>query len=705
MRDSKNYFYIIIIFLIVASCIAFGRIAGNDFINFDDNGYVTENNDVQSGFNPGSIKWAFTAVVVGNWHPLTVLSHMLDWSLFGANASGHHLISLLLHIGTVLLLFLFLNKTTKNIWPSAFAAAFFALHPLRVESVAWVAERKDVLSMFFGMASIYAYVFYTEKHGLSKYLLCLILFALALMSKPMLVTLPFVLMLLDYWPLGRWQKKMITPPIEAKPSNTLESHKKKKKQLKAEESAKNKSNVCVSGCKESKETIARLFMEKIPFLLLAFAFCMVTLWAQNTGGAMSSLQKAKFAERLSNALVSYVAYLGKIIWPVDLAFFYPYEYSLPGWEVVVCAFLLAIISVAVICYLKKAAFLFVGWFWYLGALVPVVGFIQVGGQAMADRYTYLSSAGIAIMVAWGIPSLIRNEGVRKKILFPAGVAFLAILSVLTWQQCGYWKNSITLYSHALQVTKNNFLAHINLGTALSDEGKMKDSIDHYNEGIRIKPVYATAYYSRGLAYFRLRQYQRAIEDYNEALRLKPDYVFAYNNRGSAYFCLGQYQLAVEDFNKAIRMKPDYAAAYNNRGNAYSNQGQYQLALEDFNEAIRMKPNYTAAYFSRGNIYFNQGRYQLAIEDYNKEIIMKPGNADAYRNRGNAYFKLGRYQLAIEDYNKEITLKPDYAGAYKNRAVVYLTQGNKELGCNDAHKACALGDCSTLKAAQGLGYCR
>jgi protein O-mannosyl-transferase len=497
---------------------------------------------------------------------------------------------------------------------------------------------------------------------------------------------------------------MITPPIETKPLNTPESHKMKKKQLKAEESAKNKSNICINEIKEGKKTIVWLFMEKMPFLFLAFAFSMVTLWAQNTGGAMSSLQKATFAERLSTALVSYVAYLGKIIWPVDLAFFYPYEYSLPGWKVVVCAFLLAIISAVVIYFLKKAAFLFVGWFWYLGALVPVVGFIQVGGQAMADRYTYLSSVGIAIMLAWGIPSLIRNKGVRKKILFPAGTASLAILSALTWQQCGYWKNSITLYNHALQVTKNNFLAHINLGTALSDEGKIKDSIDHYNEGILIKPGYATAYYSRGLAYFRLGQNQRAVEDYNEALRLKPDYVFAYNNRGSAYFCLGQYQLAIEDFNKAIRIKPDYAAAYNNRGNAYSNQGQYQRAIEDFNEAIRMKPTYTSAYYSRGNIYFSQSRYQLAIDDYNKEIIMKPGNADAYRNRGNAYFKLHQYNLAIEDYTKEIILKPDYAGAYKNRAVAYLTQGNKEPGCTDAHKACALGDCSTLKAAQGIGYC-
>jgi len=704
LRDSKNHFYMIIVFLIVASCIAFGRIAGNDFINFDDNGYVTENNDVQSGFNPASVKWAFTAVVVGNWHPLAVLSHMLDWSLFGANASGHHLMSLLLHIGAVILLFLFLNKATKNVWPSAFAAALFALHPLRVESVAWVAERKDVLSMFFGMAGIYAYVFYAEKPGLSKYFMCLVLFALALMSKPMLVTLPFVLMLLDYWPLGRWQKKIITPAV-AKSSNTLESHKRKKKQQKAEQSASNESKVCVSGSIESKKTIAWIFIEKIPFLVLAFVVCMITLWTQNTHGAMSSLQKATFIERLSNALVSYVAYLGKIIWPVDLAFFYPYKYSLPVWEVAACAIVLAIISTAVIYYLKKAAFLFVGWFWYLGALVPVVGFIQVGGQAMADRYTYLSSAGIAIMTAWGMPALIKNEGIRKKILFPAGIAILAVLSGLTWQQCGYWKNSITLYSHALQVTKNNFLADVNLGTALSDEGKIKDAIEHYNEGIRIKPEYATAFYSRGLAYFRLGQNQRAIEDYNEALRLRPDYVFAYNNRGSAYFRLGQYQLAIKDFNEAIRIKPDYAAAYNNRGNVYSNQGQFQRAIEDYNEAIRMKPNYTSAYFSRGNIYFNQGQYQLAIEDYNKEIIMKPGNADAYKNRGNAYFKLGRYQQALDDYNKEITLKPDYAGAYKNRAIVYLTQGIKEPGCNDARRACALGDCSTLKAAQGIGYCR
>jgi tetratricopeptide (TPR) repeat protein len=602
LRDSKNYSYIIVIFLIVASCIAFGRIAGNDFINFDDNGYITENNHVQSGINKESIKWAFTTVVLGNWHPLTLLSHMLDWKLFGANASGYHLVNLFLHIGAVIFLFLFLNKTTNNIWPAAFAAALFALHPLRVESVAWAAERKDVLSMFFGMASIYAYAIYVEKNKISQYFLCLLLFTLGLMSKPMLVTLPFILLLLDYWPLERWQKTLITP-IETKPFNALESHKKKKKKRKAEELAKKKSNVFIRESKESKETIGRLFMEKTPFLFLAFVSSIVAIWAQNKGGAMSSLQKVQFAERLSNAFISYVAYLGKILWPVDLAFFYPYEKSLPGWEFVICAFLITMISAAMIRYLKKAAFLFVGWFWYLGTLVPVIGFIQVGGQSMADRYTYLPSVGIAIMLAWGIPSLIRSEDKRKKILFPAGIACLALLTILTWHQCGYWKSSITLFSHALKITKDNYVAHVNLGTALSDEGKIEDSINHYNEAIRIKPNLADAHYNKGFAYFKQDQYQRAIEDFNEAVRLKPNYISAYNNRGIAYF------------------------------------------------------------------------------------------------------KLGRYRSAIEDYNKEIILKPDNAGAYKNRAVVYLIQGNKELGCYDAQKACTLGDCATLKAAQGMKYCR
>ena len=483
---NKKYTYLIVIFLIVASFMAYGRILGNGFVSFDDYRYIIENNHIKSGINPESIKWAFSAVVFSNWHPLTWLSHMLDWSLFKDHAGGHHLISLLLHIGSVLFLFLFLNRMTKNLWASAFVAALFALHPLRVESVAWAAERKDVLSMFFGLAALYAYALYTEKYQSSKYFLCLILFALSLMTKPMLVTLPFVLLLLDYWPLGRWPKEISAP-------------------------VKNRGHL-----------IGRLLGEKTPFIFLTIVSSIMTLWAQNKGGAIASLEYLPFPARIANAVISYVSYLGKIFSPVDLVVFYPYEHSFPFWQVLVSCFILSGITIVVIYAFKKMPFLFVGWFWYLGTLIPVIGLVQVGKQAMADRYTYLPSIGIAIMLAWGIPLLFPREDMRKKILFPAGIAYLTILAVLTWQQCGYWKNSATLFNHVLQVTKGNYLA-LN---------------------------------ARGITYGELGQYQLAIEDFNKAISLKQDYVDAYYNRGYAYTNLGHYQRAIEDYNEVIRLKPD-----------------------------------------------------------------------------------------------------------------------------------------------------
>ena len=487
---KEKYTYLIVIFLIFASFIAYIRILGNGFVSFDDYRYIVENNHIKSGINPESIKWAFSAVVFSNWHPLTWLSHMLDWSLFKDYAGGHHLISLLLHIGSVLFLFFFLNRMTKNLWASAFAAALFSLHPLRVESVAWATERKDVLSMFFGLAALYAYALYTEKYQSSKYFLCLILFALSLMTKPMLVTLPFVLLLLDYWPLDLWPKEISAP-------------------------VKNRGHL-----------IGRLLGEKTPFIFLTIVSSIMTLWAQNKGGAVASLEYLPFPARIANAVISYVSYLGKIFSPVALAVFYPYEHSFPLWQILVSCFILIGITIVVIYALKKMPFLFVGWFWYLGTLIPIIGLVQVGKQAMADRYTYLPSIGIAIMLAWGIPLLFPRKDMRKKILFPAGIAYLIILAVLTWQQCSYWKNSTILFNHALQVTKDNYLAHN----------------------------------ARGITYGELGQYQRAIEDFNKAIGLKQDYADAYYNRGFAYVKLGQYQLAIEDFNETIRLKPDYEEA-------------------------------------------------------------------------------------------------------------------------------------------------
>ena len=513
---DKKYTYLIVIFFIFSSYITYSQIIGNDFINFDDNEYIVENYSIQSGFNTGSIKWAFTSVVQGNWHPLTWLSHMLDWNLFGANASGHHLVSVLLHIGAVIFLFLFLNKTTNNLWPAVFASALFALHPLRVESVAWAAERKDVLSMFFGMACLYAYAFYAEKNKILRYLLCLILFVLSLMSKPMLVTLPFIMMLLDYWPLQRWQKAI-------------------------DEQGKR------------LHSVRCLICEKVPFLLLTIASSIITFWVQNKAGAISSSEKLAFIVRGANAIVSYVAYLGKTFWPINLAVFYPYEYPLHLWKVLISSIILILITLVVLYYIRKLPFLFVGWFWYLGTLIPVIGLVQVGNQAIADRYTYLPSIGIAVMLAWVIPTLIKSEEIRKKILLPAGIVVLFILSVLTWHQCGYWKNSIELFSHALQITKDSSIVYNN----------------------------------RGNAYYKLGQYQRAIEDYDKAISLQPDYVRAYYNRGTAYIKLGQYQRAIEDYNKTITLQSDYVLSYINRGIAYLLQGNKKLGCSDAQKACEL----------------------------------------------------------------------------------------------------------------------
>jgi tetratricopeptide (TPR) repeat protein len=427
---------------------------------------------------------------------------MLDYQLIGLNAGGYHLTNLILHIMSALLLFWLFNRMTGAIWRSAFVAALFALHPLRVESVAWAAERKDVLSMFFGLAALYAYALYTESSKISQYFICLILFALSLMAKSMLVTLPFVLLLLDYWPLGRWPKvlkneggRCNVDPLEKEVFAPIKSR---------------------------SQLIGRLLWEKAPFIFLTIVSSIVTFWAQNKGGAVVSMEYLPFPERIANAIISYVSYLGKIFWPVDLAVFYPYEHSFPLWQILLSCLILIGITIVVIYVLKNLPFLFVGWFWYLGTLIPVIGLVQVGKQALADRYTYLPSIGIAIMLAWGIPLLFQHEYIRKKILFPAGTAYLVIMAVLTWQQCGYWKNSTALFNHALQVTKNNYLAHNARGITYGELGQYQLAIEDFNKAISLKQDYADAYYNRGYAYTNLGQYQRAIEDYNEVIRLKPD---------------------------------------------------------------------------------------------------------------------------------------------------------------------------------------
>jgi tetratricopeptide (TPR) repeat protein len=534
---KKKYTYWVILGLIIASLAAFGRIAGNDFINFDDHGYITENIHIQSGVHYQSIKWAFTNIVENNWVPLSMISHMLDWSLFGAHPAGHHIVSLLLHIGAVIFLFLFLYKTTNHLWSSAFAAAFFALHPLRVESVAWASERKDVLSLFFGMASLYAYAFYVRDSRFSKYFICLILFALSLLSKSMLVTLPFVFLLMDYWPLGRWQGE--TRPLQR---------------------------------------LGKLMAEKIPFFILTIASSIVTVWAQYGDGS----PYMPLVTRVYNAMITYVAYMGMTLWPLDLVVFYPFVESFPLWKILTSGLILIGVTILVIKYFTKTPFLFAGWFWFLGTLIPVIGLVPVN-QPMADHYTYLPSIGIAIMFSWGIPCVIKSEIVRKKILFPAAIMVILISVILTWNQCGYWKNSITIFQHALQVTENNYLAHNNIALVLTDEGKYREAMEHYEQAIRIFPEYA----------------------------------FAYNNRGSLYITLGLNEQALNDFNQAIALREDRYEAYNNRGLVFANTGQYEQAIHDYIRATNLKPDHPHAYHKKGIIHFKQGDHGKGCFDARK----------------------------------------------------------------------------------------
>jgi Flp pilus assembly protein TadD len=503
---------------------------------------------------------------------------MLDWNLFGAKAGGHHLVNLFLHAGAVVLLFLFLNKTTHNIWPSAFVAAFIALHPLRVESVAWASERKDVLSMFFGMATLYAYAFYAERSNLSHYVICLLLFMLALMSKPMMVTLPFVFLLLDYWPLKRWQKPF-------------------------------------SGASEKRFPLAgKIIWEKIPFMGLITLTSFVTFLAQKKVGTVTATDSLSFITRSGNAVVSYMTYLVQFIFPVDLAVYYPYNFFPSIWKVSVSLLILICISASVLSAIKKIPFLFTGWFWYLGTLIPVIGLVQVGSQSIADRYTYLPSIGLCIMLAWGIPLFFQRENVRKIFLFPAAISTLVLLAFLSWHQCGYWKDSISIFSHTLHVTNNNALAHNHLGLAFFEKNKNEEALEHFNKSIIIQPFQDSAYNNRGVVYLRYGMHKEAHHDLSKALSINHSYTKAYNNRANIYSQKGHHKMALDDLNKAIALDPYYIFAYYNRGLLFARLENYQPAINDFTTAIRLKNDYADAYNARAAVYLNTGNIESGCKD-------------------------------------------------------------------------------------------
>jgi len=530
---------LVCLLLILATSAVYWHVTGHDFVLLDDDIYVYENRYVQNGLTSDSMIWAFTTTHAGFKIPLTWLSLMLDFELYGLNAGGYHLTSLLLHIANVLLVFFILKLMTGALWRSGFVAALFALHPLHVESVAWVTERKDVLSTLFWLLTIWAYLGYVERPGMKRYLLIIVSFTLGLMAKPMLVTLPFVLLLLDYWPLGRFQVGHSADALKATVQAPIKSG-------------------------QPMSAVLSLVWEKIPLFALVAVSSVVTFLAQKSTGALGDFETLPIKIRIANGLVSYVKYLGKMIWPRSLAVFYPHPgHSLPIWKAAGAGLLLLCISILVVRGARRYPYLVVGWLWYIGTLVPVIGFVQAGSQAMADRFTYIPLIGLYIIIAWGVPEIMPRWPHRKLYLASLSTTLFLFLMVLTWKQVQNWKNSISLFEHTLEVTSNNWLCNNNLGVVLDRKGRTDEAIKHYLEALRIKPDYAEAHYNLGVALDGKGRTDEAIKHYLEALRLEPDYVEAHNNLGVAFARKGNVDVALKHFQKALQINPNFSYARDN----------------------------------------------------------------------------------------------------------------------------------------------
>lgn len=588
----------------------------HQFINFDDTIYVTENQHVQRGLTAANIAWAFTATAASNWHPVTWISHMADVQLFGMNPSGHHLTNVVIHTASALFLFLLLVQLTGVTWQSFFVAALFALHPLHVESVAWVAERKDVLSCFFMLLTIWFYVRYTKHKGTKLYLLALGTFALGLMAKPMLITLPGVLILLDYWPLQR-----------------------------------------IPSSKGSRS----ILVEKIPFFFLSIASAVITIYAQHHGGAMKNLDAIPLPLRMENAAVAYLQYIIKMFWPRDLALLYPFPSSIPLWESMGAGIILIAITLMVISFGKKLPYLAVGWFWYLITLVPVIGIVQVGGQSMADRYSYIPLIGLFIAISWGGTELFYGKHYQKMVLaFLGGVAVIAC-AAMTWHQLGYWKDNLTLYRHTLDVTSNNYLILNNYGIAMDESGDHEAALRLYQEALRVWPKSANAHINMGVVYDHEERFAEAVTQYREALRLQPDYVLAHINLAKALANMGNTTDAIMQFEQALKIDPNLPEAHLKLALIMMGTGNHNAAIQHYEAALKLDPHFVKAPVTMGVTLAKEGKMEEAAGYFAQAVQVDPNSVEAQFNLALALVKLGRNEEARQHFYQVLRLKPD-AGA-------------------------------------------
>jgi Flp pilus assembly protein TadD len=558
-----------------AVLVAFEGVRHNDFVNYDDDVYVTDNLRVQEGLSFKSVAWAFKSLELGYWHPLSLISHIIDYSFFGANPAGHHLVSVGIHIANVVLLFLILKRMTGSLWPSVFVAAVFGLHPLAVESVAWVAERKNVLSTFFAFLTIAAYLRYTRKPGLWRYAVVVILFAAGLLSKPMLVTLPFVLILLDYWPINRFN---------------------------------------------SKSSVLKLLYEKLPLMAMPAALCVVTYMAAMKAGAVADVAAVPMDLRVGNAIVSYIRYIGKVFYPVSLAVLYPREVKGPQlWEAGACLLLLVLVSLAAFVLRRRYRFLFTGWFWYLGTLVPVIGLVQVGVQGMADRYMYLSGIGIYIIVAWLAGGVAARLKLPKGVLWVGGVLVLGVLLMMTRTQVRYWKDSLTLYERTLAITENNYLMHTKYGNLLRMAGRMNEAMWHLRRAVEIRPNFSLSHSNLALAYRDKGLFDEAAQEFEYALKFKPAYPMTYNYYGVMLAEHGMYDKAIEHFKEALASERHFSGILHNLCNAGIKADKLDEVLNVIEDWILKKPDDGDLYYWAGIIYGQKGDRARAVEQFDKAM--------------------------------------------------------------------------------------
>ncbi|MCK5174840.1 MAG: tetratricopeptide repeat protein [Planctomycetes bacterium] len=641
--------------LAAATFIAFEEVRHNGFVNYDDTVYVTQNEHVRAGITRESVYWAFTSrhEGTGNWHPVTWLSHMLDCQLFDLESYWHHLTNLLFHIANAMLLFWIMRRMTGALWPSVFVAAVFALHPQRVESVAWLAERKDVLSGFFWLLTIAAYTRYTAGGGLWRYMAVVVSFALGLMAKPMLVTLPFVLLILDYWPLYRLRPDRKVLQKGPRSGESLQPG-------------------------GQTPTLRFLLIEKIPLFILTAVSCVATFIIQRSHGAMVEGFHLPLNIRLINASVSYVQYIVKMFWPTGLAVLYPYNPGMiPAWQVA-GAFLLLLFVTAGAIYasirLKHRWFL-AGWLWYIGTMVPVIGLVQVGSQSMADRYTYIPMVGVSIIIAWGAAQLSRKWPYYDIRLGIVGSILLLVLAVCTRFQVLHWRNDLALFGRAVAVTKNNCTMHKCYGVALLEAGRFDEAEVNLTESLRIKPDYADGHESLGLLYHKQERFDEAIASYQEALRLGKRVKAITFRLAEVYADDDRFELAIDNYLKVLELQPDSVDTRFKIGVLLFKQGKYDQAMDYFQYIVSERPGSGQTLYYIGQIRAWKGEFDRAIEDFDKAIDAGVRSADLCNNYAIALISQGKSDLAAVKWQEALLLKPEHADANRNMGLIMVQQQN------------------------------